>query len=149
MAQQLRARAYFRKPKADDNDDNGADNGRRELHFMKKQYGPLADVVSLQWRDGLWLPLAADVAAQYDAEALFLQLLGRFADQGRKVSANRGPTYAPTQLAEQPEAKEARASSRALAEAMERLLPTKQIVMRTEGPPSHRRSYLALSERLL
>ena len=37
----------------------------------------------------------------------------------------------------------------ALADAMERLLAAKQVVVRTDGPPSHRRSYLALAERLL
>jgi hypothetical protein len=103
----------------------------------------------LEWRNGLWLPLSVDTAAQCDVDAVFLRLLSQFTEQKRKVSPNRGPTYAPTQFAEHPDAKEAKVSSRVLAEAMERLLATKQIVVRTEGPPSHQRSYLALAGKLL
>ena len=103
------ARAFFRKPKSDVEDDEGADDGRRELHFRKNQYGPLGHTISLQWHNGLWLPPTPDSAdAKRNADDLFLQLLTRFADQGRRVSPNKGPTYAPAQFAELPERRQPR-----------------------------------------
>ena len=120
-----RSRAFFRLPPRDDDEDGESedgsnDDGRRELVFLKNSYGPMPAAITLQWRDGLWLPAAADIPTpQADVEGLFLRLLAKFAEQGRQVSPNKGPTYAPTRFAEQPEAKMAKASSKALAGAME------------------------------
>jgi len=140
----VRARAYFRKPKGDD-EDASPDDGRRERRFMKNQYGPLGSVINLQWRDGLWLPIPVDIAAQYNVEALFLRLLVRFIDQKRNVSPNKSSIYAPAKFAEQPEAKEAKVSSKDFAEAMEFLLASGQVVVHEEGPPSRPRAYLTLA----
>jgi RecA-family ATPase len=146
----VRARAYFRRPQDDEGgDSNGADDGRRELQFLKNQYGPLSRVIALQWRDGLWLPISASAASQIDSEDLFLKILGRLNAEGRKVSANKGPTYAPAKFAEQPEAKKLKVSSRTLAEAMERLLLMKKIAIRNEGSPSRQRSYLVIGDGTL
>jgi RecA-family ATPase len=144
----VRARAYFRRPKSDDDEEssNGADDGRRELQFMKNQYGPLSHIIALQWRDGLWLPVTTSAATECNVEDLFLQLLRRFTTESRKVSANKGPTYAPAKFAEQPEAKTKKISSRAFAEAMERLLAMKKIAVVNEGSPSRLRSYLVVAD---
>jgi hypothetical protein len=76
---------------------------------------------------------------------LFLRLLVRFIDQKRNVSPNKSPIYAPAKFAEQPEAKAAKVSSKAFAEAMEFLLASRQIVVHEEGPPSRPRAYLTLA----
>src|SRR5262249_9784856 len=119
----VRARAYFRKPKAaDEDDDETPDSGRRELHFHKNQYGPLAHHVELKWSNGLRLRrsvTAGSTNRDTQMEELFLILLRRFTAQGRDVSANKSPTYAPAKFADTPEAKKAKVSSRALATAME------------------------------
>ena len=65
-------------------------------------------------------------------------LLRRFTEQGRNVSDKQSPSYAPAKVAEQPEAKKAKASGRTLAEAMERLFAVNRIKVVTEGPPSRR-----------
>jgi hypothetical protein len=140
----VRARAYFLKPRGDD-DDASPDDGRRQLRFMKNQYGPLGSVINLQWRDGLWLPIPADIAAQFNVEELFLRLLARFIDQKRNVSPNKSPIYAPAKFAEQPEAKAAKVSSKDFAEVMEYLLASRQVVVHEEGPPSRPRAYLTLA----
>ena len=92
----VRARAYFRRPE-DETDENGnadgrPDDGRRELQFLKNQYGKLATRILLKWHNGLWLPPGKVDESDLQAEAerktedLFLQLLRRFTAQGRCVT---------------------------------------------------------------
>jgi RecA-family ATPase len=148
----VRARAYFRKPTGgEDEEGNGdetkPDDGRRELHFFKNQYGPLGRCIPLRWSNGLWLPPAnpaddAKAAAAKQMDELFLEILRRFKAQGRDVSAKKCSTYAPAKFAETPEAKKARASNRALADAMERLFEAGKIKMVLDGPKSRERSRL-------
>lgn len=149
----VRARAYFRKPTGEDDDGNGGDetrpdDGRRELHFLKNQFGPLGLRIPLRWSNGLWLPPAsspddAKAAVAEQMDELFMGLLRRFTAQGRDVSPNPSPNYAPARFAEQPEAKKAKASGRTLAAAMERLLAAGKIkVGKTAGPLSRQRDRL-------
>jgi RecA-family ATPase len=136
----MRARAFFRQPGRDDDDasdDGTPDDGRRELDFKKNQYGPLGQIIKLKWSGGLWLPISEQAAQQFDVEDLFLQLLRRFAEQGRNVSDKRSPSYAPSLFADEPEAKAAKASKKALAEAMVRLFAANKIAVLKEGRPSH------------
>jgi RecA-family ATPase len=136
----VRARAYFKKP----DDRSEIDDGRRELEFHKNQYGPMSKTIDLQWKAGLWLPATAkDKAADTKRiEMVFMDILRRLTTQGRKFSDKKGPTYAPAKFAEQPEAKLAKVSSKAFAEAMETLLATNIIRVVEDGRPSKRRSYL-------
>jgi RecA-family ATPase len=148
----VRGRAYFKKPISEDDEGNGdetkPDDGRRELHFLKNQFGPLGHRISLRWSNGLWLPPASQAedtsaAAAAQIDELFLGLLRRFSAQGRDVSPNLSPNYAPARFAEQPEAKKARASRRTLAAAMERLIAANRVkVGRTNAPPSRQRDRL-------
>ena len=149
----VRARAYFHRPKCDDDenddDDRQPDDGRRELEFKKNQYGRLAKRVELCWSNGLWLPPAAlgkaerQTEAERKAEDLFLRLLQRFDDEGRNVCATKGGSFAPAVFANEPEAKRARIGNKAFAAAMSRLFEAKRLRVVTEGPPSRRRSRLA------
>jgi RecA-family ATPase len=138
----VRARAYFTTPNATDDDDK-TDDGRRELQFLKNQYAPAAQVVSLQWQNGLWLPVSEKAAAQVNVEELFLILLRRFDKEGRSVSAIKSPTYAPAKFADTPEAKTAKISSTAFVAAMERLFALNKIRIEKDGPPSRIRSWIA------
>jgi RecA-family ATPase len=141
----VRARAFFKKPVNDDDDDEDEtpDDGRRELQFLKNQYGPRAAVIALKWQDGLWLPMTEKAREQCSVEDLFLKLLSRFNAQDRHVSPSKSPTYAPAQFAATPEAKTARVSSNAFALAMERLFSMNKIRIVSEGPPSRIRSWIA------
>jgi RecA-family ATPase len=135
----VRARAYFKKANSDS---DRPDDGRRELQFHKNQYGSLAVPIQLMWSNGLWLPAKEDKAQTKRVETLFLDILRRLTAQGRKFSDKRSPSYAPTKFAEQPEAKAARVSVKAFAEAMELLLADGTIRVIEEGRPSHRRTHL-------
>jgi hypothetical protein len=78
-----------------------ADKDLRELEFLKNNYGPLAATVPLHYQNGLFVPVEGPsglnkLAAEREADELFLTLLKRFAEQGQRVSHKPGPTHAPT-----------------------------------------------------
>jgi RecA-family ATPase len=142
----VRARMYLKAAREGNGDENEADNGLRELVFMKNQYGPLGHRVLLRWQSGLFLPVASDAMTIEQALAndavddLFLKLLRRFTAQGRNVSDKTGTSYAPAKFTEQAEAKGL--DKKALAAAMDRLFAAGRIKVLTEGPPSHPRTRL-------
>jgi RecA-family ATPase len=113
----------------------------------KNNYGPVTETIVLRWRDGVYVVEARkgtleQLAAEAEIDHLFLTLLRRFTEQGRNVSDNKGPTYAPAKFAETPEAKGAKITSRMLADAMERLFNNSKIEAKPEGSPSRKRSRL-------
>jgi hypothetical protein len=73
------------------------------------------------------------VLADQKADQVFLQLLEKLTARGANVSANTGPTYAPTKFADEREAKSAKISRAALKGAMGRLLDAGRI----RSEPSH------------
>ena len=83
------------------------------------------------------------MAAEAKADRVFLELLSSFNDQGREVSPNRSPSYAPTIFADHADAgglgKKRRES------AMNRLLEGGRIRIEKTGPPSKRRSGLIVA----
>jgi hypothetical protein len=76
------------------------------------------------------------LAAERKVDDLFLSLLAQFERQGRTVSPNRSPTFAPTLFAKDPKAKKERASASALDAAMNRLLADDSIHVETYGRPA-------------
>jgi RecA-family ATPase len=127
----VRARAALAllKPKDEgEGEANGTvDTGLRTLTFYKNQYGPPVAGLVLEWRNGLYLPVAATVTSGPEraavVEAVALALLKRFAAQGRTVSINVNPAnYAPTTFAEAEEARAAGFTKRDFKAALERLL---------------------------
>ena len=84
------------------------------------------------------------LAAQAKAERVFLDLLATFENQDRDVSPNRGPTYAPTEFAKDPDANGV--NKRALETAMAQLLKAGRIRVETFGPPSKQRKRLRLAD---
>jgi RecA-family ATPase len=137
----VRARLYF-KPAPD-----VEDNDLRVLEVMKNNYGPKAESILLRWKNGVYVPephtgSLEQMAADRRIDDLFLDLLDRFASEGRNVSPNRSLTYAPTKFEDTPEAKAAKVKSKILGEAMERLFATGKIKAVYDGPPSKQRMKL-------
>lgn len=123
-----------------------ADPDRRVLRTVKANYGRTGGEIGMTWRKGVFVADAPEtsldrMAASAKAERVFLKLLDMFADQGRRVNATSGPTYAPKQFAEHPEAEGC--TKRALKSAMEVLFNNGTLTVCQEGPPSKRISYVA------
>ena len=140
----VRARMYF-KPAP------GNDTSLRVLEVKKNNYGPVNELILLRWRDGVYVTETASSSesaeqalerlAEHDKiDALFLTLLRRFTKQGRNVSDNVSPTYAPTKFSSEPEAKRDKVSKKAFADAMARLFSREKLAAIPDGPPSRRRT---------
>lgn len=139
----VRSRLYLTRPTGED-----ADSNARTLSIMKANYGETGPGLSLRWKDGAFV--ADNGIATGDLEFVtrrhddvFMTLLRKFAAQGQNVSANTGPTYAPSKFASQPAAKGIKRKQ--LADAMQRLLDCGEIRMVTDGPASRQRSRLVVS----
>jgi RecA-family ATPase len=131
----VRARMYFKPAPGDD-------TALRVLEVKKNNYGPVNESIVLRWRDGVYVVEPGKgtldrLAAEAEIDHLFMKLLRRFTEQGRNVSDRRSPTYAPSVFSEEPEATAAKATKKALAEAMIRLFAAGKIAVAKEGRASH------------
>src|SRR5262249_32248789 len=131
----VRARGYF-KAAIDTEDDS-----LRLLEWRKNNYGPKAENILLRWKNGVYAPephagSLDQIAADAKMDKLFMDLLMRFAMQGRHVSDKKGTTFAPALFADEQEAKEVKATNKALADAMRRLFKDGKITVVIEGPKS-------------
>jgi RecA-family ATPase len=146
----VRAQMYLKSP--DEDDENADDQSDlRELQFLKNQYGRKSASIRLQWQNGLYLPVRSQgtfeaLAAEQRVDNLFLTLLRRFASENRNVSDKKGPNYAPTEFAAEPEAKKTKVTNKAFADAMRRLFATGKIRNLSEGPPSRIRTRIVEAE---
>lgn len=141
----VRYRMYFKAAPGDD-------SSLRVLECKKSNYGPISETILLRWKDGVYVREPGKgtlerLAAEAEIDQLFLKLLRRFTDQGRNVSDKRCPTYAPSVFADEPEAKEAKATKKALADAMVRLFAANKIKVAKEGRPSHQTHRIVEAER--
>ena len=70
-----------------------------------------------------------------------IETLRQFKSQGRTVSPNKSPSYAPALFTEHPDAKKTKPklTSKDFADAMERLFHSGKIKVVSEGPPSRQR----------
>ena len=96
----------------------GDDTALRVLEVKKNNYGPVNESILLRWRDGVYVVEPGKgtlerLAAEAEVDHLFIKLLRRFTEQGRNVSDKKSPTYAPSQFAEEPEAKAAKVTKKA------------------------------------
>jgi RecA-family ATPase len=126
----VRARAYMRPIKTDDGTE--PDKSLRVVEFVKSNYGPVADSITVRWKNGAFLPEPKTgslerLASEAKADDLFLKLLDRFNRQDRNVSDKSGRSYAPAVFANEPEAREAGASKNSLTQAMNRLFKSDRI----------------------
>jgi RecA-family ATPase len=140
----FRFRQFLRGVKTADGEQ--PDSDLRELQFKKNQYGPLGEKIVLRYERGLFLPVVGmssiDRAAdESKADQEFLDMLRRFTEQGRNVSATpTSPTYAATLFAKEPVGRR-KADYEA---AMRRLFATNKIRVEEYGRPS--RPYSRLVE---
>src|SRR5262249_49557443 len=118
------------------------DSDLRKLEFKKNQYGPTAETIVLRYQRGLFLPVTGPgtlekMAAEEEAETLFLKLLDKFGAQGRNVShLKTAHSYAPTLFVKDPDAKAARMRKEQFADAMERLFDGGNIKSSPDGRQS-------------
>jgi RecA-family ATPase len=133
----VRARMYLKAAKTEAGEE--PDKDRRELEWHKNNYGRLGDTIELRWENGVFVRLQGTtslerVAADQRAEEVFIKILERFSAQERNVSDKVSRSYAPAIFAEEPEAKAAKATKRALVGAMTRLFAANKIHIEPYGP---------------
>jgi RecA-family ATPase len=141
-----RARLYFDRPK--DKDGKPFDADSRTLTVMKVQYAAEGTVFRLRRRAGAFVYEGRENgAASYDraaaadkAETKFLALLRAYDEQGRRVSSNPGPNYAPAVFATDDDAEGV--TNKAFARAMSKLLKANRIHIEKVGSPSRQREKL-------
>ena len=146
----LRARWYFTTPRPPQDPhgqpDDGAeepDKDLRQLSLEKTNRGRRGQKIMMRWQDG-WFAATqgepTDVAKLAEAKVRFLKLLIAYNGQERRVSHNKGPTYAPAKFAADPEGKPF--SAKLYAEAMDLLFSENRLRNVITGPESKRRSHL-------
>ena len=124
--------------------DEEPDPNLRVIEVMKSNYGPVGETINLRWENGVCVPVTSvkldRLAAEQEADDLFLELLDRWQAQGRSVSDK--PTannYAPKMFGTDPDGKGKR---KALAGAMARPFAAGKIKVETYGRPSRLSSRL-------
>ncbi len=123
------------------------DPDARVLKVVKANYGRVGESIAMRWDDGVYAldsgpdPVVENVISS-KADALFLELLALFGEQGQNLGVQPGTSYAPAKMAKHPKGKGF--SKDQFAKAMQRLLDAKRVTVVTEGPPSRQRSRLAV-----
>lgn len=140
-----RAMLYLEKDK-----DATDPNAPRILRGKKSNYGPAADEITLTYENGRFVPVVPEGGpsgvfagmTHRNAEQAFLDCLGALARQGRKVNASRNTgTYAPRNMLGMKQAAGFKLLD--IERAMAALFDSGAIILREEGPPSHRRTFIA------
>jgi RecA-family ATPase len=151
----VRSRFYL-KAKDHDGEDGEPDTDLREIVFKKNNYGPVAEAITLRYRNGLFVPAStllptADAAARMaEADQLFLSLLRLFTYQKQDLSPKKkAGAYAPNMMASHPDAQRLKFWKHEFEEAMQRLLDQEKIHIVEDGPTWRKRSYLAAGRRTL
>lgn len=125
-----------------------ADTKARRLTSKKANYGPTGHEIGMKWQAGVFVAEEPEtgldkMAATAKAERVFLRLLRQFTEQGRRVNANGGPTYAPKVFAESTEAEGV--TKRAFKAAMDALFHAGKIKNETTGSPSRPVTFIAFT----
>ena len=144
----FRFRQYLKGVKAEDSDQ--PDNDLREIEFKKNQYGPRGASMVLRYQHGLFLPeggaSSLDVLArEATADQTFLDLIRKFAGQGRNVSDKaNSPNYAPAAFVGDELAKRLSLRKADFKAAMARLFTADKIFVEDYGRPSRPNSKLSV-----
>lgn len=144
----VRSRLYLERiADGDGQDRHEPDPDRRRLTTKKANYGRVGDEIMLTWRQGVFEPDAPAAgtgldhkAASAKAERVFLKLLAEYEAQGRFVSAQPGPTFAPSVFGRHPSNEGV--TDRAFRPAMEALLSRQDIVVAEHGRGQKARKHL-------
>jgi RecA-family ATPase len=133
----VRSRLWMKRATTEKNEE--PDPNLRVIEVMKANYGPVGETMTVRWKEGVFVPVAAmgtldKLAAERAANDLFLKLLDRFAEQGRNVSDKPAANnYAPKMFATDPDGKGRRKD---LTDAMARLFSARKIRVEDYGRPS-------------
>ena len=89
----VRACAYMKSARTEDGIE--PDKALRLIEFMKSNYGPVAEAITLCWKNGVFVPEPKSgslekLASDAKAENVFVQLLKRFNCEGRTVGERPG-----------------------------------------------------------
>jgi RecA-family ATPase len=128
------------------------DPDARELEVRKNNRGRAGEKIKLRWNGLTFVTNQLGAASPYRAAAdqnlddLFVRLLEERNTQGRWVTPVKAIGYAPKEFATMPGA--GGCTPAALANAMERLLTAKRIIVETFGPPSKQRQRLIVAPDL-
>lgn len=136
----VRSRLYLTRPTGDT-----VDPDARVLKTMKANYGTTGDELRLRWKAGAFVlddgkPSAAAALLSKRADDVFLALLDQINNSGQRVSPSKSSTYAPTVMADMPDA--AGLKKKDFDLAMKRLLASGRVKVEVEGPPSKPRQRL-------
>ncbi|UXN70582.1 AAA family ATPase [Devosia neptuniae] len=141
----VRSRLYLTAPNGED-----ADPDARVLTSMKSNYGRAGDALKLRWQDGIFIVDDGSTNANpalgilnKSDERAFLTMLSKFNQQGQRVGASTGTSYAPAKMAKHPDAKGT--TKQRLERAMQRLLEASEIQLVWDGPPSRQRQRLVVT----
>jgi RecA-family ATPase len=140
----VRARLYFRRAETPDGEEPDPD--LRILEMPKNNRARADAKIFVRWKDGRFVPTSTnEQSLETFQQALrdedtFIQLLTKLNAQNRRVSPNRGPTYAHTIFAGHPDADGI--SVARFKRAQEMLLNACKIKVVEGGPPSRRYSWL-------
>lgn len=143
----VRSRLYLTRPGG--SEDGFTSPDVRVLTVKKANYAPSSVELRLRWQAGAFVADQADgdaptsldaQVAQNRVDKTFLDLLTRYASQGRTVSDQKGANYAPTEFAKDPQANGITKSG--FAAAMNRLFAHDLIAVEIVGPASRRRRQL-------
>lgn len=146
----VRSWLYLERVRGDDGAE--VDEDIRSLKTTKANYGRTGGQITVRWQNGvfahaeeateIWIEKAAAMAK---AEAIFIELLRAYENQGRHVSDKKGPNYAPAIFAAEERAKGF--TSNALMDAMNRLFNANRISLKTVGKGTRAKDVLTLSEK--
>jgi RecA-family ATPase len=133
----VRSRLYLQGAKASDGSE--PDKNLRVLEAKKSNYGPADTSITLEWKNGLFVPVQGPVgldklALEAKVEDAFLTILKRFNQNGRNASDTNGTSYAPRLFVQEPEAKGV--TREQFAAAMRRLFVADKIRKVNHGRPS-------------
>ncbi|MGB3317286.1 MAG: AAA family ATPase [Albidovulum sp.] len=139
----VRSRLYLERVVRDGYEPNA---DARVLSTKKANYGRTGGEINLTWRDGVFVAdppetMLDRVSGSIKAERVFLKLLDALTAQGRYVSANPGPTYAPAMFASHPDVEGC--TKLALKGAMNALFGREMIEVAMHGKGQKARSHLA------
>lgn len=142
----VRSRLYLERVKSENYE---ADPDARILRGMKSNYARTGEEIVLRWQSGVFVAEASEtrldrMAKGGKAERVFMSLLRKMTEQGRRVNHAGGATYAPRLFAQQTDSEGV--TKTAFRSAMETLLESGKIRISEDGPPSKRRAFLEVAE---
>lgn len=137
-------------------DGEGNDTGIRIIKSLKQNYAPDGDAIRCRWENGRFVPVGEQAASGGFVESIerrsrddracevFLACLDDATRQGRNVSGNKGPNWAPKLFAGMPRAKADGFKANDLAKAMETLFDRGAVTVGQVGLYSNRTPRMGL-----